>query len=88
MNEYPEHDKMKAVAEKSQAIGEFLEFGPGQLCEWNDDLGEFLPISGGITKLLATYFEIDLDKIEAEKRAMLDTMRAAQTALDASPAKT
>jgi hypothetical protein len=27
MSEYPEHDKLKAVIEESQAIGEFLDFG-------------------------------------------------------------
>ena len=30
----------------------------------------------GFEHLLARYFEIDLDKVEAERRAMLDAMRA------------
>lgn len=27
MPEYPEHDKLKAISEQSQTIGEFLDFG-------------------------------------------------------------
>lgn len=75
MTEYPEHERMKAVQAESQAIGEFIENGPGTLCEWNEALEEFLPISGGIEKLLAAHFNIDLDVIEAEKRDMLDKQR-------------
>jgi hypothetical protein len=76
MSEYPEHDRLEAIKDESQAIGEFLEFGPGRLCEWNEDTEEFLPIYGPIETILAGYFDIDLVKIEAEKRAMLDKMRA------------
>lgn len=36
MSEYPEHDKLSAVKEESQAIGEFIENGGYTLCKWRD----------------------------------------------------
>lgn len=124
MSDYPEHDKLMAVKDESQTIGEFLDWLPGgtdlRVCErivktdcrgggiwerWtciggrkiNDredsDEGEcpichgtglvdrdeplYLPAHVDINKILAKFFEIDLNKLEAEKRAMLDALRAA-----------
>lgn len=77
MSEFPEHDKLQAVAEQSQAIGEFLDLGRWTLCElrkWDDASPSFEPVD--IQKALAEYFGIDLVKIEDEKRAMLDELRA------------
>jgi len=34
MGDYPEHEKMAAIAEQSQAIGEFLDTGGYTLCEF------------------------------------------------------
>lgn len=123
MSDYPEHDKLMAVREESQTLGEFIEWLPTadlRICEpitktdcrgggiWNtwsciggrkindradEDEGE-CPICGGtgmvdrdeplylpahldINKLLAKFFNIDLAKIETEKRAMLEALRAA-----------
>ncbi len=39
--------------------------------------GELVGVHVGINKLLAEFFEIDLDKIEVEKRALLDEIRKA-----------
>lgn len=127
MSAYPEHDKLHAVVDKSQAIGEFLEWlrapeeydGKGAHLhvwkEWEEDdlcafyssgLGscdgrgkigfgrnkENCPKCGGTglvprsregwvplgiptTKLLAEFFEIDLNKLEDEKQAILDAQR-------------
>lgn len=75
MSDYPEHEKMHEVADESQAIGEFIEFSPYRLCEWNERHQEFIPVSKPINEILADYFEIDLNKIETEKRAMLAEMR-------------
>lgn len=122
MSDYPENEKMSAVKDESQAIGEFVEFGGYTLCKWRepgnnglpqyvwntgrekdrpptwDDYlanrafenpdyeswgGAFEAVGEPIQSVLARYFEIDLDKIEAEKRAMPDAMRAAN-----APAKT
>ena len=76
----PECDKVLAVNQTSQKIGEFLEWLPTQglyLCEIQlPELYElyacadrFIPYHLGIEKLLAKFFDIDLDKVEKEKRA-------------------
>lgn len=66
MSEYPEHDKLTLVKDESQAQGEILE--------WLADRG-WLNLRTSIQAVLAEYHEIDLDKIEAEKRAMLAKIR-------------
>lgn len=39
----------------------------------------YVAVGKPINAILADYFDIDLDKIEAEKRAMLDALRELQT---------
>lgn len=73
----PELDKMLAVKEKSQIIGEFLdqcEFEGVHLAEYDGD--ELRPIRRNIEATLAQYFGIDLKKCEAEREAILDHIRA------------
>jgi len=131
---YPEHDKLHAVHEKSQAVGSFMEWLRGEkgvelmtrysregdecgepvyrnsdgkvVEDWPpsqsggayepnykerekreqeegierrlvaDPHGEHLcPFAVSDEKLLAEFFEIDLNKLEAEKRAMLEECR-------------
>ena len=75
---YPEHEKLSAVAEASQAIGEFIDFGPYVLAEWvEDDLGHkyLVPVYKSINSILAEYFDIDLFKLEAEKRRMIQELQ-------------
>lgn len=78
MSTYPEHEKMKAVAEHSQEIGRFLdEFLPGEgitLAVVDGD--DWMPVRESITSLLAKFYDIDLTKIEKEKQQMLDEIRA------------
>lgn len=79
MSEYSEHDKQKAVLDDARVIGEFLDWASSQgyqLCRFSDRYDEFNPV-GSFLDVLAEYFEIDLDKIEAEKRQMLESIRAA-----------
>jgi hypothetical protein len=79
MSAYPEHDKLIAVRDRSQAIGAFLDTTPYVLCELDDEsytVPRYMPISRSITSVLASYFGIDLTKIEAEKQAMLDSLRS------------
>jgi hypothetical protein len=121
VSDYPEHDKLSAVKDASQAIGEFIEFSGYTLCQWREagdngepqyrwtdaalqrrpERGERRPRAGDyfsglavdnpahdswgsgweavgrpVTQILADYFEVDLAKIECEKRAMLDSLRA------------
>jgi hypothetical protein len=77
----PECDKMQAVQSKSQVIGEFLEWLNGKyvIAQWVEVEGykeeQLLPAHTVIEKLLAEYFEIDLEKVEAEKREILEELR-------------
>lgn len=80
MSDYPEHDKLKEIQPLSQAIGEFLEWcgeeGRDIFLATPHPFGEgMVPVNTSIERLLAQHFGIDLDKIEAEKRQMLDHMR-------------
>lgn len=84
MSRYPEHDKLAAVEEASQAIGEFLDFG---LADQGLVLAErmqeehwvhgprLVGTSKSIQNILAAYFEIDQNRLEQEKRVMLDGLR-------------
>jgi hypothetical protein len=79
----PELEKMQAAAERlsTQAIGEFLDWLGEQgimLCTWSEHIGggRFHEIAGGRERLLATYAEVDLDKIVQERRALLDYLRS------------
>lgn len=67
MSNYPEHDKMHAVKAESQAIGEFLE--------WLGQRRSKLPDESEYNYLLSEFFEIDLTKIEDEKRDILRKAR-------------
>ena len=69
---YPEHEKLKAIHHESQAIGSFLEWMKSEYPKET----RLPPYS--IQFLLAEYFEIDEDKLELEKRAMLETIRNPQ----------
>lgn len=81
---YPEHDKLSLISDESQAVGSFLDTCPYTLCEWKeasedpDDEwdGGYLPVPLAIERILAKHYGIDLDLIDAEKRAMLDAIRA------------
>ena len=76
---YPEHAKLEAVRERSQVIGEFLDGTPFVLAEYREVDGhrepQLMPVNKSIEQVLAEHFDIDLNRIEAEKRAMLENMR-------------
>ena len=72
-----EIEKMRLIQEKSQAIGEFLEWLQGNehvLAKWKDD-DQLVPVRKSIEQLLADYFDIDLKKVEEEKQAILEEIR-------------
>jgi hypothetical protein len=75
----PEHDKLKARKEELGllAVGEFLEWLQTQysICEWNESDHEYHPTFHSIGVIMARYADIDLDKIEAEKVALLEEYR-------------
>lgn len=81
---YPEHEKLNKVQDQSQWLGEFLDWlqSNGRVIgEWKEieEFGNYhklLPVSLNINQLLAEYFDIDLVKIDKEKRQMLKDLRA------------
>lgn len=97
MSAYPEHDRMRAISDQSQTVGEFVEWLSSdkriRLATYPDCISDtadhvcgagdcvksqhLYTVDTPIEKLLAEFFDIDLDTIEAEKRAMLDSLRAA-----------
>ena len=77
--EYPEHVKMMKISDESQAIGQFIDWLEDEEDLYlmrRDEFGDYAYRTEGIEQLLAKYFGIDLSKIEAEKRDMLQSMRA------------
>lgn len=79
---YPEHEKMAAVRVESEAISQFLDTTPyilAEMVQFEDrEDPQLVPVAKSINQILAAYFDIDLDKIEQEKRAMLDQIRSRQ----------
>lgn len=77
--QYPECEKMAAVKDQSQIISEFLEWMQHEqkliICVYSDYSRKYIPVDTTFEKLLAKFFEIDLDKIEEEQRYMLDEIR-------------
>lgn len=81
VGDYPEHDKLLEVSNQSQAIYDFLTWLEDErnTCLIEGDVGSDHYVwadSQTVKNWLAEFFEIDLDKIETEKRAMLDALRA------------
>ena len=75
---YQQHEKLNSVKDQSQAIADFLDWLNSEkgiiLASYgNNDFDCPWPTAKGTAKdrLLAEYFEIDLDALESEKRAML-----------------
>lgn len=81
-NKYPEHEKLNKIADKSQVIGEFLEYLQDEkrylLCELVCET-KYYPVHVSIQDLLADFFGIDQKKLEKEKREMLEEIRAANS---------
>jgi hypothetical protein len=87
----PALDKQHASIEEghSQEIGQFIEWLHGQgvhFMRWvpddeaadNDYVGYWALDHRSLARLLADYFEVDLAAVEAERRAILDAIRAQQ----------
>jgi len=79
MSEYPEHEKLKSLGGANQIVGDFIgRLGEQDLviAEWANG-SELMPIRRSLNDLLADHFKIDQNKLEAEKRAMIEKLRAA-----------
>jgi hypothetical protein len=83
----PEHAKLRKVMDRSQAIGVFLDWAEEQgyvLCALGDERGtreHYWPIRQSKERLLADHFEIDLVKLENEKREILEGLQSDYAAL-------
>lgn len=82
----PECEKLVKVSEESNKIGGFLEWLTGEegayICKWEEKYESFYTIytgNNGINQVLAKYYNIDLDKVEQERRALLEWIREAQS---------
>jgi hypothetical protein len=77
VSQHPEHDKLAKVAEKSFAIGEFLDWLTGDqgivLGRYPEGSERLWAAPESVRTLLARYFDIDENVLEIEKRAMLAT---------------
>lgn len=70
--------KIEKVKDKSQCIGEFLEWlfeNRYFIACYAPDGTELITVHKSTDKWLADYFQIDLNKVEKEKRAILDCLR-------------
>lgn len=77
-NQYPECEKLKAVSEYSQQIGAFLDEGGRTICEWNDETCQWMPLRMTMEEVLAAIFEIDLVKVEEERRLMISSLQSGE----------
>ena len=74
----PECEKLSAIAPQSQIVGEFLEWLTQDkgYCIAEENLGDssetLIPVYTTTEKLLAEHFGIDLNKVEKERRALLE----------------
>lgn len=77
----PECDKLAAARPQAQVVGDFLTWLQDEgieLATWgeNDDGDEaLLPLHYNIEPLIAKFLDIDLNKVENERRAILDVIR-------------
>lgn len=81
-----ELDRLVAVSDESQRLGEFLDWLEEQgyhICTYTepsvDEEEFFYPIGTNFEKLLAQHYGIDLDKVERERRAVLEYIRDKQS---------
>lgn len=78
---YPEHEKLAKIRDRSQTIGEFLDWlgneTPFIIGVYSTGFYDDVIVPAGMTieSVLALYFDIDTDRLEEEKRAMLEHAR-------------
>ncbi len=78
-NKYPECKKMAAVRDQSQVIGEFLEWLANEketwICKREEEDRTYYLWGFSVEIVLAEFFGINLNKVDEEKRQMLDEIR-------------
>ncbi len=77
MAEYPEHEKLKALGGKNQTVGDFIMWlgENGMVIAEEEGDGELWPARKNINELIGAFFDIDQNKLEAEKQQMLEALR-------------
>ena len=84
----PELDRLQNVVNDSGVISGFLDWLSEQgwtICETSEDgprWQDYMPICLASEQLLARYFEIDLNRVEAERRAILEHLRKVREVTD------
>lgn len=79
--ECPECEKMEKIADENntQSIGLFLDYHLRQhgytICKFDEREEYFYPASVAPERLIAECFDIDLDKVDDERRALLEWIR-------------
>jgi hypothetical protein len=76
--EYPEHEKMMALKGQNNVVGRFLDWLDGEnigLAKWGPDGINMQPHYESKESIISRHFGIDLNKLEAEKRMMLEALR-------------
>lgn len=73
----PECEKLASVSEESNKIGNFFDWMQSEtafrVCEYDETENYYFSSSHyDREQLLAKYFEIDLDKVEKERKALLE----------------
>lgn len=76
MDEYPELEKIREVQDKSQIIGEFIDWLESEkkiyLAEFTAANNEYLLMTDSkMEGLLAEFFKVDLNRAEKERKAIL-----------------
>lgn len=74
-NPYPEHEKLKAVKAEVDAVTEFIETGGFILAKYPENEERLEPVHQNASTIALKHFEIDPQKIEAERRTMLTKIR-------------
>ena len=72
MTDYPECEKLAEIAPLSQQMGEFLDENRYTICFWDEIHSRYWPVNKSLQDILAEHFEIDMNKVEEERRAMLE----------------
>lgn len=95
---YPELEKLRQVSDESRAISGFLEWAESkgyrlvktvttEVVDWRGSTTtEEDEVPANVDQALADYFGIDMDKVEAERRELLDRLRRAQAEAEAAGA--
>lgn len=76
---YPLHAELKARLHEAQAIGAFLDWLDEQelvICRLNERTETYYPSWVSKERRIGDFMEIDPDKLDDEKRAMLSALTA------------